>query len=573
MLPKRLTHWRRLLLPKGLTRRSRAGGAPGRRVPLRLRLALLAAALLGMTLLAFSFFIYFTLARALTTEVDRALFDRAQVVIRSITVDESLPGLISVDPPDVDAIATGGAVAQVALFNGQVARSEALGRLVLPISLEARAAARSGRASFELVQLAGIDLRLYNEPLVWRDSTIGMVQVARDIGPTEAALARLRLVLVAGTLASAGVCGLLGLLVARAALRPIDRLTREAEQIGQSQDFGRRVSGTGTTSRDEVGRLAATFNGMLDRLQSAYAAVQNGNVRLEATLESQRRFVADASHELRTPLTTVRGNASLLRRFETLTPADRVEVVAQIAAESERMSRLVSDLLTLARADAGQRVERKSVALAPLVEAVAQQGRLLADGVVSLSVARLAGGDDMVIMGDADALRQLLLILVDNAIKYTPAGGSVTLGLGVETQPSGARLARISVVDTGVGMAPSDLPHIFERFYRADRARRTGGTGLGLAIGKWIAEAHGGTITTESAPGAGSIFTVTLPAVAIPPSPSKEPAVEPVERPDAEGRDQPAFQPAASDEAQLVLTKPVPDLTPFRKGEGERADY
>ena len=127
---------------------------------------------------------------------------------------------------------------------------------------------------------------------------------------------------------------------------------------------------------------------------------------------------------------------------------------------------------------------------------------------------RLAEAD---VLGDADALRQLLLLLVDNAIKYTPAGGSITLGLNAEDDRTRGLTARISVVDTGVGIPAADLPHIFERFYRADRARQSGGTGLGLAIGKWIAEAHGGTITVESSPGNGSIFTVTLPALSVTP--------------------------------------------------------
>jgi signal transduction histidine kinase len=280
--------------------------------------------------------------------------------------------------------------------------------------------------------------------------------------------------------------------------------------MGDVRGFGERVSARSARRNDEVGRLAAAFNAMLDRLQGAYAALQDANTRLEATLESQRRFVADASHELRTPLTTVRGNASLLRRFDVLTPDDREAAVEQIASEAERMSRLVADLLTLARADAGQLLERKSIPLGALIDAVAQQGRVLADGKVSVSVVRTA---DATVMGDKDALRQLLLILADNAIKYTPAGGSVTLGLRLEMGSGSRRLAKVSVVDTGMGIAPADLPHVFERFYRADRARRSGGTGLGLSIGRWIAQAHGGDIAVESSPGAGSIFTVTLPAL------------------------------------------------------------
>jgi two-component system, OmpR family, sensor kinase len=487
-----------------------------RGLSLRLRLALASSTLLGVTLVGFCAIVYFTQARALMDEVDRALVDRGQVVASAITVSGSPFGPV-IGLPDSEALAFSGTLVQIANAGGEIrSRSELLAQfgLELPVTAEAQAAVAAGRAHFERVVLAGVPLRLYTRPLILARVPIGLVQVARPIGPTEETLAVLRLVLAGGATGSVVISAVLGFLLAHTALRPIHRLTREAEQIGKSQDFGRRVTARGS---DEVGRLGLTFNEMLAQLQAAYAALQSVNARLEAALESQRRFVADASHELRTPLTTVRGNASLLGRLEMLTPEDRRDAVAQISAEAERMSRLVGDLLTLARADAGQLLERAPVPLGQLLEDVARQARVLAAGKVAVSVIRL---DDASVVGDPEALRRLLVILVDNAIKYTPEGGSVSLGLKVDTLPAthtsdasygGARVARIAVVDTGIGIAPADLPHIFDRFYRADRARGTGGTGLGLAIGRWIAEAHGGGITVESQPGSGSIFTVTLP--------------------------------------------------------------
>jgi signal transduction histidine kinase len=506
--------------PFGAFQAHRIRAALKRGTSLRLRLALLSTSLLAATLLVFSFFVYFTLERLLAAEVDRSLSDRAQVMITSMSASPSPFGLrIS----DVDTIA--GVIAQVVDLDGDVAtRSEALQQagVALPVSPEALEAGRRRATRFELTQVEGVRLRVLTVPLVLSNNRlVGVLQVARPIGATENALAGLQLVLVAGTVVSTVLSVLLGLLVARAALRPIDRLTREAEQIGRSQDLSRRVPSSGT---DEVGRLAATFNATLDRLQSAFTALQSANRRLEAALESQRRFVADASHELRTPLTTVRGNASLLRKFDVLTTEDREAVVAQIASESERMSRLVSDLLTLARADAGQSLEHRPVALGPIVESVAHQGRLLANGKVSIALVRIA---DVTVMGHADSLRQLVLILVDNAIKYTPRGGAVTLSLRLELQAGRHQVARLTVVDTGPGIDRADLPRIFDRFYRADRARGpapaggAGGTGLGLAIGKWIADAHGGQIDVESEPGSGSIFTVTLPTIpALPTQPA-----------------------------------------------------
>jgi two-component system, OmpR family, sensor kinase len=495
-----------------------AYGAPRWRRPtgvsLRLRLALLSTALLGATLLLFGLVAYFALDRILRDEVDRSLVDRANVISGRMTISPTPSGRLAVSPPDVDAITAGGAVAQAALFTGDVVRSENLGPRDLPVTERALQAARRRQPVFETVQVDSTNLRVYSTPLLFSGQPIGFLQVAQPLNGLVATLTLMRNVLAGVAAVSLILCAFLGWLVARAGLRPMDQLTREAEQIGLTQDFGRRVSPHISRRTDEVGRLASTFNAMLDRIQEAFGALQGANERLEAGLESQRRFVADASHELRTPLTTVRGNASLLRRFDRLTPEDRTAAVQQIVAESERMSRLVNDLLTLARADAGQLLERQSLPLGALLDDVALQGKVLADGKVAISVVRLSEAD---VLGDADALRQLLLLLVDNAIKYTPAGGSITLGLNAEDDRTRGLTARVSVVDTGVGIPAADLPHIFERFYRADRARQSGGTGLGLAIGKWIAEAHGGTITVESSPGNGSIFTVTLPALSVTP--------------------------------------------------------
>jgi signal transduction histidine kinase len=286
-----------------------------------------------------------------------------------------------------------------------------------------------------------------------------------------------------------------GWLLARAALRPIDRLAQAAQEIGAAQDFGRRVPHRGP--RDEVGRLAVTFNEMLGRLQEAYE-------RLNAALAAQRQFVADASHELRTPLTTIRGNIGFLRRVVDMDSADREAALADVASEVERMSRLVNDLLTLAHADAGQHIPKTTVEFAPLVLEVARQARFLTDCGVEVALGQV---DEARVEGDPDHLKQLMLILADNAVKYTPAGGRVSL--------SARRLnghLRLEVHDSGIGIPSDEQLRIFDRFYRTDPARSTGGAGLGLSIARWIAEEHGGSITVNSEPGRGSLFTVELPA-------------------------------------------------------------
>ena len=266
-------------------------------------------------------------------------------------------------------------------------------------------------------------------------------------------------------------------------------MTRTARAIGHSADFSRRLEEPG--EHDELGRLALTFNEMLADLDHAFT--------------TQRRFLADASHELRTPLAAIRTNVEALLRGADADPEERDASLRAIARETDRMGRLVADLLALARADAGQPLVQKPVELDALLIEVYQQQRRLADG-LNLSLGEL---EQVEIQGDPDRLKQLALNLVDNALRYTPPGGDVTLDVVREGD-----WAVLRVRDTGVGIPPLDLPHIFDRFYRVDRprTRQAGGTGLGLAIAKWVAEAHGGRIDVESVVDKGSTFSVFLPA-------------------------------------------------------------
>ena len=298
-----------------------------------------------------------------------------------------------------------------------------------------------------------------------------------------------RVLLAGGTILVAITIGLVWFL-AGLSLRPIGRMTQAARDIGLSGRLDKRLAPVG--SHDEVARLVETFNHMMDRLEGAFTA--------------QRRFVADASHELRTPLTTIRGNIELLRRSGAVQQPDMNDALGDVAEETQRMSRLVSGLLALARADAGQELARVPVQLGELVRVV-QREMQAGTSDVSVVVGEFA---DVEILGDPDALKQLLLILVENGIKYTPPGGSVSVSITAEE--NGAILL---VRDTGIGIAEEDVPHIFERFYRSRGARSTGGTGLGLAIASWIASEHGARIDVESNVGHGTIFRVRFPRVAL----------------------------------------------------------
>jgi len=224
--------------------------------------------------------------------------------------------------------------------------------------------------------------------------------------------------------------------------------------------------------------------------------------RLQRLFQGQQRFITDISHELRTPLAAIRGNLEVLQRGAQADPALLQESLQDIEREVARLSRMVADLLALARADAGVHLERRPVELGPLLLEVYREARHLARG----AEVRLGGEDEVQVEGDPDRLKQLLLNLVDNALKYTPPGGTVTLSLYRE-----GSWVCLCVADTGPGIAAGDLPHLFERFYRGKGAGRRSGMGLGLSIARWIAQEHGGQITVESREGQGSTFTLWLP--------------------------------------------------------------
>jgi heavy metal sensor kinase len=281
-----------------------------------------------------------------------------------------------------------------------------------------------------------------------------------------------------------------GLWLAHEALKPVDRLTRAAERIGRG-NFSERVDEPRTS--DEIGRLAATFNEMISKLERAF--------------ERERRFTADASHELRTPLAVLRGDIEVaLRRDRSIDEYKRV--LNSSLEEIERITRLTDDLLTLARSDTGDTVlELAPVRLDRLAAEVHAYIQPLAE---SAGVALACAGtqEPIVVEGDEKRLKQLLVNLLENAIKYTPAGGSAWLSLLTRDSTT-----LIQVSDTGRGIPAASLPHIFERFYRETDPRdsRVTGFGLGLAISKWIVDAHHGEIEVHSAEGEGSRFTVRLP--------------------------------------------------------------
>lgn len=276
-------------------------------------------------------------------------------------------------------------------------------------------------------------------------------------------------------------------------LTPLDVIVDDMEAITDGRSLHRRLAELRAT--DELGRLTATVNAMLARLEGSFLSL--------------RRFTADASHELKTPLTVLRSGIERALTHPKTSP-DVMEVLEETLVEVNRMAELVDALLTLARADEGRApLHLEPVDLRDLMEELAETAGILGEH-ANVNVTVATPQHSLVVDVDKSRIRQLLMNLLTNAIKYTPAGGRVAISCAAEDGQ-----VVFAVRDTGVGIAPGDLPHIFDRFWRADAARsRTGerpGVGLGLAISKWIAEAHGGTIVAHSRPGRGTTFTVTIP--------------------------------------------------------------
>jgi two-component system OmpR family sensor kinase len=467
---------------------------------IRLRLTLLYSAIVALTLVLFSSLLYVTLDRVMLSNVEQTLHDETQRLLINARERSGLLGLVIEFPASKVTAPT--TYVQLREVNGaNLQRSPSLERVdfELPLSDSARAVVLDRLTAKDTVMVDGQRLRIHSNLVTTRDGRAFIIQVARSLAEQDAALSQLRRLLIAGSLLATVLAFGIGWVLAGTALRPIDRITQTAQAIGTERDFGRRVSYDGP--QDEIGRLATTFNAMLAALQAAY--------RQEAqALEAQRRFVADASHELRTPLTTIRGNISLLRRTPPIDEADRVAVLADMAEEAERMSRLVNDLLSLARADTGRPLRSEAVPLRPLLDDLCRNARLLEP---NLEIT-CANDLDVAVQGDPDALKQVLLILLDNAIKFTPPGGAVRLATALRDDS-----VAISVEDTGIGIPAEALPHIFERFFRADSSRTGGGAGLGLAIAKTLVERQRGAITVASTPGRGSTFTIVLPRSARPP--------------------------------------------------------
>jgi len=424
---------------------------------LRLRLTLVAASVVAIVVAAASVTTYFVMRHELYSQVDSTISQHA--------------GRIQADPSF--------ALSGFGPFNGDTTtivstNGQSAGRL--PIDARIRAvAAGSADGFYRDTTIAGYSFREIVAPV----PGLGAIVVGRNIDYLHHDLDRLRLILLLVSLGGIAVAAAAGALVSRATLSPVLRLTAAAERITKTGDPSERVPEGG---RGELARLGTSFNTMLAALEDA--------------IETQRRFVADASHELRTPLTSMQTNIEVLKQQERLDPGARQRLFDDLQREAHEMRDLIGGLLELARGD-DSRLEKTTFRFDELVESVVERARSRFP-----DLAFEASLEPTTLTGSSDRLERAAWNLLENAGKWSVPGSSVDVTL------SGGELR---VRDHGPGIAAEDREHVFDRFYRAAAARSLPGSGLGLAIVREVAEAHGGTVVAEEAPGGGAVLTLRLP--------------------------------------------------------------
>ncbi len=468
------------------------------RLSLRLKLTLLYTGVLCLALALFALALIFTAGRTLHREVDESISATAASVVRSTVIRQSPFSLQEIVLPDINVFATPDTYLQVVNDRGRVIRrSNNLGRQDLPLSEYTLESAAQNQVFYETVRSGKQNIRVYNVPLMVEEGHLmGILQVGRTLATVDLLLDKIRFIVFAGGAATVLIAGLLGWFLARAALHPVEKISRTALSIREGGDLSKRIDYAGP--QDELGRMVSTLNDMFGRLEALYN-------RLQESYDLQRRFVSDASHELRTPLTTIRGNTEFLLQSPDLDAGTAREAMEDIAGEARRLTRLLDHMLALARADAGFEMEKNAVPVDELWQEIARQARFWAGSRTLELSGRLPAGK--LVQASADYLSQLVFILLDNAFKYSPPDTGVELAM--RENPPG--WLEITVADRGPGIAPGDEELIFNRFYRGEEARSREGSGLGLAIARWITEQHLGSIRAANRPDGGSIFTVLLP--------------------------------------------------------------
>lgn len=457
---------------------------------IRTRLAVLFALIIAVALGVLSEGVYHLTRHDLLEEVQRDVRERAAGLAASVQAE---PGSEVLRVPDLMAFGAPDVFLEVVDEAGNpVARSGNLGAQDLPFH-----AAAIRRGVVEEARLGRVPLFLFGRPVVQDSQITGYVLVARSPLTIYRALSRMRSFLFPGSLIALVLAALAGWLLTWWAMRPLARLAVAAGEIAATQDHTRRVGSNGL--RSEIGRLASAVDSMLAALEGAHRHVTAVN-------ESQRRFLAEVSHELRTPLTIMLSSLDVLERTGDSDAGFVTETLHSLRTETQRMARMVNQLLMMA--PSSDELPREPVLIGEVVIDACRQTAAVENG-ASVSWEGIHALDDAVVDGTEDRLKQLFLILLDNAVKYTPAGGRIDVSGAID-----GRSVTVTVADTGIGIAQKDQSHVFDRFFRSENARSREGSGLGLAIARHISEQHGGAIHVQSELGGGSRFTVILPRLA-----------------------------------------------------------
>lgn len=449
---------------------------------LRTRLTLLNSILVGTILLIFGAASYALINVMLLNQVDDNLEQLARGLIQDARIDMTGEVL----PPQMDVMS--GDVVQFWSHTGKLI-STTFNSFRDP--LDPKSLTTTEPIYTESVIRRGnsdIHFRVLTVPLMVGRRLVAILQVGSNLSSEDTIRLGLVKIMLSVGLTVVVIAGAAAWLVLRRALQPLNQITESVDQINRADDLSRRIPYHGNQT-DELGTLVESVNQTLERLETLFT--------------SQQRFLADVSHELRTPLTVIKGNADLMRRMKRIDE----ESLASMDQEVGRLTRLVGGLLLLAQAESGKlALNMKPVELDSLVVEVFQEMRVLAGNKVNLHLNEI---DQLTVQGDRDRLKQVFLNLIANAIQYTPPHGDVFVSL-VKVSDQ----ARIIIRDTGPGIPAEDLPHIFERFYRAEKSRTrsiAGGFGLGLSIAHWIVEHHHGRIEVESKDGRGTTFAIWLP--------------------------------------------------------------
>lgn len=451
---------------------------------LRARLTLLYTILVGGTLLIFGLAIYQWVSLTITEQIDQILERTASNIISAIRVNAVGDLDVASDVANLD-LATN---VYVQLWSREQGLSSSPNISWMKEPLDPLARYTSQPVNRD-VSIDNAHLRVLSVPLSIGSRPAGTLQVAASLAVVEATQKTLLNVLVIGTIVAVALAAFGVSFVTYRSLSPLESVTQTALQITRADDLSRRIPYQGPTD-DEIGQLIDAFNQTLGRLEHLF--------------NTQRRFVADVGHELRTPLTVIKGNITLMRKLG----CSDEESLRSVEDEVDRLTRMVGDLLLLAQAESGKLpLNRSIVELDTLLLEVLQQSQVLAKDKLNL---RLGEIDQVLICGDRDRLKQVLINLISNAVKYTPVGGEVIAYLGKEDD-----CAKLTIQDNGPGIPAEDLPRIFERFYRIEKSRTRSadgkGFGLGLSIAYWIIKHHDGDIEVDSVEGKGTTFFVWLP--------------------------------------------------------------